>query len=119
MAKFIAQSDISNPGQVISKDYGANIPAGSELDLNSDERNVKRLVDLGALITPKEAEKNEEPPADPPGDPDETGNPPAHFSQLPDDIHELRAIADENGIEYPKNIGVEKLKAKIASELAE
>ena len=153
--KYVALTDITNSGQIVSKDYGVLIRKGSVITETSENKaNLKRLLDINSLEkydgedpaedlnidNNDEAAGNtetktagvsadgyvpEKPESDAAAEPHGDLSPDGEASiligdeQLPDDLNDLKDMADDLGIQYASNIGADTLKKRIREKLAQ
>lgn len=119
--KVLFKVDVTNENKVISKDHDLVIYAGTEIDFDPVPERVEKFIKMGvaAAIHESSQESDPEPPADPDvnGEDDADQEPEQEPGQLPDDLDELKAMADELGVDYAPNIGAKKLKERIQSHL--
>lgn len=66
MPKYHVNTDIVNTNQLLSKEYGWEIPKGSVLEYEKAPERIKQLEKIG-VVTDLENLKDENPPADDPG----------------------------------------------------
>jgi hypothetical protein len=98
--------DVSNPGFLLSKEHGHNIPRETTLEI--PEEFAERLIQIGAAVKMKggvdlgSPEGNQTVITDP-----------ATTDEIPDDLEQLKALADKHGIQYAANIGAATLKERI------
>lgn len=128
MPKFNVMTDITNTNKVLSKDHGVLIKKGEVLEYDKVPDRIKQLQKLGVVKEAQEDQNtadenpdnvNDQDPAgdqDPAADDQDPAAPadekdPADM--LPDDLEELKAIAEGMEIDFAKNIGAKKLKERI------
>jgi hypothetical protein len=66
MPKYHVNTDIVNTNQLLSKEYGWEIPKGSVLEFEEVPERINQLEKIG-VVTNLEKLEEEEPPADDPG----------------------------------------------------
>lgn len=104
MVTILFLVDTTNSNGVISKDHGSTLAAGTEIEFEKLNPNLKRLIDIGAAVEKKAAAKKDETPAEKP------------LEEMT--IGQLTAKAKELEIEIPKDVTKrEDILAHIQGEL--